>query len=249
MINLHNHSTWSDGRHAPAQLAQAAAVSGLSHVGISDHFYTDKLFPSCDCVDVDRLEGYVADLRRVAARHAGRVSVLAGIEVDWSSRSSRQFPALLGKIDLLDYVLFEYVQDEGWHGDSLEALLRVRSAIHVPVGLAHNDLSRNMRGYTPERLVSLLQEHEVFVELSDNPLTAYYRGTDPHNVRLWHLLAESEVHLSVGSDTHGRIDDVANVRQAHRFLEERGLLDRLITNWWDPSRQTWVDQRHEVVTY
>ena len=50
-------------------------------------------------------------------------------------------------------------------------------------------------------------------------------------------------------DTHGQIEDVTDVTQAHRFLKERRLLGRLITNWWDPSRQAWIDQHREVVTH
>jgi histidinol phosphatase-like PHP family hydrolase len=246
MINLHNHSTWSDGRYTPEQLVQAGVVGGLTHIGISDHFFTQKLVgdgPDSAYVDVEQVEDYVADLRCVGERFAGRIGVLAGIEVDWSRRVGEKLSELLVQIDQFDYVLFEYVEDRDWYGGSLELLCELLPVIPIPVGLAHNHLSRNFGDSTsPEELVSRLAEHELFVELSTNPFTGYYKSSEPYNVRLWEALAESEVRFSVGSDTHGYIEQVAGVRDAHRFLEARGLLERLITARWDMLRQAWSDR-------
>lgn len=240
LINLHNHSTWSDGVYTPQQLVEAGAAKGLTHIGISDHFHTKKLGVPQFYVQVEEVGPYVADLRHVAELYGERIQVLAGIEVDWSSRTGRQLDALWPCVDRLDYVLFEYVQDDDWHGDSLQALLEVRPGIPVPVGLAHSDLSRNFSSsYSPHELVALLQEHQIFVELSTRPQTRNYDLTDPYSVKLWVALAESEVLFSVGSDTHGRLDDVANLVGAHCFLETRNLLPRLITSRWDPTTRGW----------
>ena len=242
LINLHNHSTWSDGRYSSEQLARMGIVSGLTHLGISDHFITAKLVPEGTYVDIDELEAYVADLGRIAEVYADQIQILAGIEVDWSPRAEGALSALWPVIDQLDYVLFEYVESEQWAGYSLEDLLAVLPLVHIPVGLAHNNLSENFApSRTPEELVSVLQENQIFVELSTSPLTQHYRDTDAYNLRLWGSLVESQVRFSIGSDTHGFIDDVASVGDAHRFLEERGALDRLITTWWDPSQRAWSD--------
>jgi len=244
MINLHNHSTWSDGQYTPDQLAKMAVVSRLTHLGISDHFFTAKLTVPLFYVDVDEVGEYVADVARVAEAYGERVQVLAGLEIDWSPRAIPRLEALWPEIDQLDYVLFEYVQNDEWYGESLESLLDALLHIHIPVGLAHNDLSHNFAPlYTPEQLVDLLERHDIFVELSTGPATATFDRTDAYSIRLWEVLAESDVRFSVGSDTHNRIDDLANVAGAHRFLEERGLLARLITNWWDPVRRAWVGQQ------
>ena len=239
MINLHNHTTWSDGRYPPEQLAKMATLNGLTHLGITDHFYTTKLPFRELYVDDDQLYEYVADLHRVAHLFAGQIEILAGLEVDWSSRGGSHLPNLWQHIHLLDYVLFEYVDDREWAGGSFGTLLAVRSSIPAPVGLAHNNLRQNFAPiYAPGKLVSLLEEHDIFVELNSS-LAGYYEDRDPYNVLLWQALAASRVRFSVGSDTHEFIDDVGHVREAHRFLEERGLSDRLITSWWDPSRRAW----------
>jgi histidinol phosphatase-like PHP family hydrolase len=244
MINLHNHSTWSDGQYTPDQLARMAVVSRLTHLGISDHFFTAKLTGPLLYVDADEVGAYVDDIHRVAELHSKRLQVLAGLEIDWSPRAIPRLEALWPEIDRLDYVLFEYVQDEEWYGESLESLFGVLPHIHIPAGLAHNDLSRNFASlYSPEQLVALLESHDIFVEISTAPATTTYTRSDPYSDHLWQVLAESAVRFSVGSDTHNRIDDMANVADAHRFLEERGLLGRLITNWWDPVWRTWRGQQ------
>jgi histidinol phosphatase-like PHP family hydrolase len=239
-INLHVHSTWSDGAHVPRDLVRSAVVHGVTHIGISDHYLTRKLSEPQFCVGPSQVATYAADIRQVAADHARWVDVLVGLEVDWSARAAPYLPALWPRLGELDYLLFEYVGDASWIGDSLEALLELRPSLPLPVGLAHNDLGANFsERYAPEALVELLDTNDLFLELSTAPQTGYYRAQDPYTHRVWTCLAESGVRYSVGSDAHGQIDAVAEVDDAHRFLEERGLEQRLITRWWDGAMRCW----------
>jgi histidinol phosphatase-like PHP family hydrolase len=242
-INLHNHTTWSDGTYPPEQLARMAVLGGLTHLGISDHFFTYKLAHVRAFVDVDQIENYVTAIRELATRFAARLQILVGLEVDWTPPTERKLSALWSKVNQFDYVLFEYVQDEEMGGNSLSSLLAVRPLIHVPVGLAHNHLARNfLPAWSPQELATTLQEHDVFVELSTAPETCTYRNVEPEDVAVWQALAEAGVRFSVGSDAHHSIEQVADVQDAHDFLAERGLLDRLITASWEPVLRTWRDR-------
>lgn len=241
MINLHNHSTWSDGRFTPEHLIELAVQGGLTHIGISDHFFTLKLAPMQSFVGIDRLKAYTQAIRALAGHLAGKIGVLAGLEVDWSPRVYPQIEALLAEVNQLDYVLFEYVDDRDWRGDSLENLLNIRSLIDIPVGLAHNKLDQNFASiYPPNELALILAQHNIFVELSTCPLYINYGDEDAYMVRLWQSLKQSGVRFSVGSDTHRNAAEVADVREAHLFLQAHGLDDRLITCDWDITRQTWA---------
>ena len=40
-VNLHNHSTFSDGRHTPEEIVLAAIEKNMLGIGFSDHSYTD----------------------------------------------------------------------------------------------------------------------------------------------------------------------------------------------------------------
>ena len=63
MIDLHMHSTCSDGTFAPAELVREAKAAGLTHMALTDH---------------DTVEG-IEEARR-AAKEAG-IAFLAGVEI------------------------------------------------------------------------------------------------------------------------------------------------------------------------
>jgi histidinol phosphatase-like PHP family hydrolase len=239
-INLHTHTTWSDGSYTPEQLIRAGVVHHLTHLGITDHFYTRKVAAPQFYVDVDEVAEYAADLRALAEKYQNRIQVLVGIEVDWSLRAMGRFLDLLPLLYHLDYVLFEYVEDAEWAGNSLDSLLWVLPEVPIPAGLAHNDLARNFADtHTPEELVQTLEENRLFVELSTRQGAMGYMSEEPYNLALWQALAGSEVLFSIGSDIHRFIDDVGDVATGHEFLARRGILDRVITTRWNSDTRTW----------
>jgi len=72
-IDLHSHTTASDGTHSPAQLVERAAQRGLKILGIADHDTTDGL---------------------AAAQAAGRqlgVEIVPGIEFSTQREPDKQF--------------------------------------------------------------------------------------------------------------------------------------------------------------
>ena len=152
MIDLHTHSVFSDGSFAPEEIIEAAIAGGLTHVGISDHFRTSKLGLTAEYVMLERLDEYIDHVRALAAKHAPQITVLVGLEVDFSKRTPMEQFWQRGfqktPLNDLDYVLFEYVNDARWDGLPLTALLAYRRWLQVPVGLAHNFLARNFSSHT-----------------------------------------------------------------------------------------------------
>lgn len=244
MINLHNHTTWSDGYLTPQQLADAAVAVGLTHVGITDHYRTNKLGRSGKYVDLPQLLDYIVELRLLAKWYAKQIKVLVGLEIDFSARTQLE-PLLTSQLlNQLDYVLFEYVADAEWYGYSLDKLLTIRPQITVPVGLAHNPLARNFELLLEaEDLVAILEDHAIFVELCparrnavfapDGRPVLPYRYPTAYNEALWQAFSRSQVLFSVGNDTHHSAEEVGLVGDAWEFLQEHGLLDRLVTeHFW-----------------
>ncbi|NLS77843.1 MAG: PHP domain-containing protein [Chloroflexi bacterium] len=248
-INLHNHTTWSDGRFAPEEVVQAAIAGGLTHVGISDHFKTAKLSATASFVGIDFLDAYIQEVRGLAQRYAGQVRVLCGLEVDFSERTPmdqfwqrgfRRTP-----LNGLDYVLFEYVSNPDWRGLPLSALVAYRRWLQVPVGLAHTFFGQGFSGAgNAVDLARTLAEQRIFIELSTaSPYTTvssqtgrrvpYYRSDDAYTTALWAALREREVLFSIGSDAHADLAEVADIADAWAFLRERGWEDRLVTaRYW-----------------
>lgn len=168
-FNLHTHTTYSDGRLSPEEVVQAALAGGLTHVAITDHFESTKL-SSRQVVTPRRFGGYVDHLRELAAAYAGRIEVLAGIEIDLCQRRT-DFRTITGKPrqrvdwDRLDLVYLEYVGDVARDGEDLQTLMNLRPCFSCPVGLAHSNLAEAFAMYKPADVIAGLESTVVFVEL------------------------------------------------------------------------------------
>lgn len=225
-MNLHNHTTFSDGIFAPEAIVRKAIRHGLRYIGITDHYLTRKV----RSMDSYALEKYIEAIGELKNRYAGDIRVLAGIEID-SSRERTNFDLLrYDLLNSLDYVLFEYVNDDLWEGMHLWELFDVIKKIEVPCGLAHNDISRNFREIDYDALLNVLEDNCIFVELSSSPRNSkfgrpYYRFA----VDFFRKLSDTEVMVSIGTDTHTNLEEVAEISDAIAFAEEMDLEENLIT--------------------
>ncbi|MGN0845849.1 MAG: histidinol-phosphatase [Kiritimatiellia bacterium] len=79
--NYHTHTTWCDGRETPEAMIRAAIARGFDEIGFSSH----ARLP-------DEVEGnltpasavaYAREIRALAAKYAGRIRVLLGVEADY----------------------------------------------------------------------------------------------------------------------------------------------------------------------
>ena len=80
--NFHTHSTWCDGKNTVEEMVRGALDQGFTTLGFSSH----AMFPADPWnwpVTAAKAAGYADDVRACAARHAGRLRVLCGIEADF----------------------------------------------------------------------------------------------------------------------------------------------------------------------
>lgn len=78
--NYHTHNRWCDGEGEIEAVVRAALDAGLRQVGISSH--APVPFATTYALPLDRLRDYRAEVLRVRAAYAGRIEVLAGLELD-----------------------------------------------------------------------------------------------------------------------------------------------------------------------
>ena len=296
-INLHNHSSLSDGKPSPEEIVQSAIKGGLTHVAITDHFASSKL--DVRGVDRENIAAYAAEVKALAGKYAGRIQVLSGVEVDFCPARTdfgifRPPTPEASAFRALDLVLFEYVGDSEWEGASLEELVGLRAGIPCPVGLAHCRFERTFAGFMPQTVVSILEQHKLFLELCPSERNAVMVPADPgmdvaktqkqlqalhkQMEALSHKLAAApndayllglhkeidehteaiykrfkkvpayrlagrftrdlfarlrgrNVALSIGTDTHDSADEVAQIGDAVKFIEEQMLQRNVITNF------------------
>lgn len=188
-INLHTHTRRCDGEAGAEEIVRAAIEAGLSHVGVTDHLDSEKLRPLFGVAPAE-VADYAGEVKALAARYSDRITVLAGIEVDFS-RDRTDFGAFLTAeaaaktFGALDFALFEYVGDPLWRGDGLDLFFDLRRHIPVPVGLAHPDILATFFGLIPRAAAGILARNQVFLELcpaSRNAVLAPAKGADGERI-------------------------------------------------------------------
>ncbi len=235
-MNLHNHSTFSDGSFHPSTIIEYALNNcKINKIGISDHYFTKKLLERS--LHLRNLQKYIDTIKTIAKKVGPKIKVLIGLEVDFSSRTPDILSLPYSELNQLDFILFEYVNSKPWDGFSFSDLIKVREFIEIPLGIAHcnfrDDLltEKNSIG-----LIKLLSDSNIFLELCPGPRNTistvwgsqpYYRLAE----ELFLLIIEEEIPIkfSVGTDTHTNISDVCKTSDAENFLQEHQLFSQLIS--------------------
>ena len=221
MINLHTHTVYSDGSYLPDDIVRRAYQGGLSHIAITDHFETIKV-PSP--LRTDQFERYMSNLAALKEMYKGKIEVLAGVEIDTNPDRCDLESLPVDLMNRLDVVLFEYASDPVNGGRQLEGLEDFRKQLTRPIcGLCHWDMDRIFPYRDPKELANTLNVMDMFVEISTSPF--YTRDGLPY-----FLLAErffrsfkGKVRVSIGTDTHRRIDEVVNLQIGQEFITRLGL--------------------------
>jgi histidinol phosphatase-like PHP family hydrolase len=226
MMNLHNHTTFSDGRFSPREIIETGVELGLTHIAITDHFMTSKV----DSIPFDGLTAYIEDGRMLAKEFEDKIKVLLGVEID-SSKGRTDFKKLsYDDLNKLDFVLFEYIQNDIWSGMPLWELLGIRENIKHPVGLAHNDIGKNFSHTKYDELIGVLEANDIFIELCPSLRNSKLNKPYYHFAEgFFSNLGGSGVLISVGTDTHSNLKNVGNIDDAMGFIDRFGLSENLIT--------------------
>jgi putative hydrolase len=219
LVDLHTHSSLTDGRDEPEAMADAAAAAGLHTWGLSDHVRADS----------DWLPGYA---RRVRALRRDGVTIRVGVEAKILDTAGRL--DLPSSLPPLDYVLIADHQFPGTDGprhprevaaaieagelaaaDAVDALVeatcRAVGRAPVPAVVVHPfsllpKLGRSEADVTDEHCAALAaacRAADAAVEINEK-----WCCPSPRVVR---ALASHGVRLVAGSDAH-RVEDVGRWR-------------------------------------
>ncbi|OPY33855.1 MAG: hypothetical protein A4E32_00593 [Methanomassiliicoccales archaeon PtaU1.Bin124] len=225
LMNLHTHTIWSDGSFLPEDLVRRAYSGGLKHIAITDHFETRKVE---NPLRADRFPRYLRNIHAVRMMYEGRINVLAGVEIDTNPTRCDLKHLPFDLLNQLDVILFEYVSDPVNGGIGLEEMGDVRAKIDVPCGLCHWDMDRIFGKADPNELADQLRDLDLFVEVSTSQ---YYsregRQLYEHGERFYRAF-DGKVKLSIGTDTHRRLDEVVNITRGQEFVKKLGMTDQMV---------------------
>lgn len=229
--NYHTHSTWCDGKDSPEEVVRSAVAKGFAEIGFSSHSMLPE--DSTDWVlTPDKAPAYAAEIRAVAERFAGSISVLCGVEADYVRGGARPDRGVYAPI-APDYVIGSVhfvVADDG---------------CRVPVDHSPDLLAEGIRGHfggSAERFVRAYFEQEREMasrfdfDIVGHPdlvrkFNAKYRYFDEEAgwyreelERTADALAGSGkiVEVNTGAISRGWLDDAYPSAEFRRVLRKRG---------------------------
>lgn len=242
---LHNHSTYSDGAHPLADMAEAARSRGYQYFGICDHSRSLQVANGLSIDDVKRQQDEIRQLNATFAQTSDRpFRIFSGMESDILKDGSLDYPDEV--LASFDFVVASV--HSGFNMTEAEATERVVTAVANPyttiLGHPTGRLLLRREGYplNHERVIEACVEYGVALELNANP---YRLDVDWRWIR---RATEAGVLIAINPDAHStqQLDvmrwGVAAARKggltAAQCLNAKGLKDF----------SAWLDARPSVTS-
>lgn len=225
-INLHIHSTYSDGTNSIEQIVKAAMKTDLDYICITDHF-TDSWkadhIPNLN--NLDKINRYLEEIsyfKEYVFKHNKKLTLFKGVEIDLGSSEKTIINNISpGKFDI---ILFEYLETfEGiaFVKKILEYWKNKNSSEFPLIGLAHFDASFFMiRGL--DSLVEFLNQYDVIIEFN----SSYPQFYSPKYEIFFKKIKENGIKVSIGCDSH-HISSLKDFESAYNMIEFYNLEENL----------------------
>jgi len=218
MLDLHNHTIYSDGYYTPETLIINAIENGIKVIAITDHH---KAF-FMEHPKYKPFEDYIDEINYLKEKYRHKIEVRSGIEINLN------FNEVIGesripykKLSKLDLVLLERVDGIAAfelpkrYNIKLKDIGRIVDRINCKVGLAHADLLKlskiygNGKGieYGMDYVISILKKYNLFWEVNTRSEHEYFdyiinNWDNEEVIMLFKKLREENIEITAGTDTH-----------------------------------------------
>jgi len=196
---LHAHTTASDGVWSIRDLASAAIDRGFHTIAVTDHSKSQHLARG---LDEERLERHIEDVRAVAKELKGKITVLAGSEVDILVDGSLDYSnSILKELDIVVASPHASLSQE-----PAKATKRLLKAINNPyvtiMGHLTGRLVNKREGLHPDmrELIAAAKERGIAMEINANHYRLDLRDTHAR------AAIEAGVKLAIDTDAHAPVD-------------------------------------------
>lgn len=218
---LHNHSTYSDGKHSLRQMAEACRDMGYEYLGISDHSRTASYAGGLDIETVEKQHQEIDLLNQELAPF----KIFKGIESDILGDGSLDYPEeVLQKFDFIVSSVHSIL-----NMDIKRATSRLVKAIENPyttiLGHPTGRLLLRREGYPIDHktVIDACAKHGVVIEINANP---WRLDLDWRWVR---YAMDQGVRLSINPDAH-EIDGYADMKYGVLTGRKGGLTKEMTQN-------------------
>lgn len=202
--DLHNHTVWSDGDNTISEVINRAVESGLSQIGMSDHFES-----------IENIESYIKEI--VSYREScQRIHILVGIEIRVKTLLELAVEQIQYLGNRLDYLLIENIEYRYRIDEDLGRLQSILNSMDCKVGWAHLDLER--LGNAREQVLEFTAANKMFIDF--NIEATFYQNVLQGYEQIDDVLLKG-IEIIVGSDTHSMEDEwLGCITTAHEFIKD-----------------------------
>jgi histidinol-phosphatase (PHP family) len=242
-IDYHVHTLFSDGRKGLQDYIDQAVKRRLAEIGFSDHIHFQKASWSMDFAN---LPNYLNQIN--AIKQTSRISVKAGLEVEFVPSKMDGFMQMLKKFDL-DYLLgsVHYIGDwlidsereiHGWRGKDVDHvyhqyfnLIQEMAKTGLFDVIGHLDLPKKF-GFRPKNdivnllleTVEVISQSKMCVEVNTSGLRKPCHEIYPSEILL-KMCFDHGLPVTLGSDAHSPEDVGADFDKAFKLLKAVGYTE------------------------
>ncbi|MFY0650660.1 MAG: DNA polymerase/3'-5' exonuclease PolX [Cyclobacteriaceae bacterium] len=193
---LHNHSTYSDGKHTLRQMAEYCKELGYEYLGISDHSQTAVYASGLNEYNVKQQQEEIQKLNEELAPF----KIFSGIESDILGDGALDYPNEI--LESFDFIVASV--HSGLNMDINKATNRLLAAIRNPyttiLGHMTGRLLLDREGYPVDHkeIIHACVENDVVIEINASPARLDI------DWRWVHYALEQRVMLSINPDAHAK---------------------------------------------
>ncbi|MFW9822616.1 MAG: PHP domain-containing protein [Candidatus Thorarchaeota archaeon] len=204
-INLHIHSTYSDGKNSIKQIVERALLLNLDFIAFTDHFTNSWKEWVTKLTNIEKITEYLDEISQFQTylrENRENLQIFKGLEIDLGS--SFQFIKRIVQPSKFDIILFEYLQDYGTIAFMKNIINFWKSSIdnikEMPIiGLAHFDPSFFIHENL-DVLISFLKDYAIYFEFNSSYPTYYSR----QNESFFNKLRDHDIPVAIGCDSHSQ---------------------------------------------
>ena len=250
LMDLHMHTTYSDGTNSPSEMLKAAAAKGMKVIGISDHSYT--FFDESYCVQREQIEDYNITIFSLAQKCAqlknnprlskalgtDDIRLYAGIEQDYYSNEPT---------DVYDYVIgsVHYICQNLNGREVPEGCLTYMNHVYIPVDESPEILKNAADAFYGGDIYALIKDYYLVVSDVVNRSKADIIGhfdlitkfnedhslfdpEDPRYISAWQYAADALLktecifEINTGAMSRGYRTSPYPASDIQQYLRERG---------------------------
>lgn len=232
-VDLHIHSTYSDGNNSLEEIIKEAIKDNIDIIGFSDHSYTP--FDLSYCIRKEDINNYRTEIIQLKEKYKNEIQVLLGIEQDYySDKPTEKYDYIIGSVHYIhkngEYIPIDESKEilidavnKYYNGDiydliddyykTVSKILEKTDADiigHIDLISKFNEdgilFDENNSRYINayKKACEYLLNHNVIFEINTGAISRGYRTNPYPSMQIYKYLRDNGAKFILSSDSHSK---------------------------------------------